>query len=309
MTVTSLFLNNDNATAFQQIVETIGNASLGLHISGENGLGKEAIVRLLYARSHYRGYPFIKVNCPVLNVPDASSDQPCIGEVTSPTANSSFSLFRLFHQGVLYLHAVDELAEELQTRLLTLIRRKAVSSGFPMGRSTKGMLILSTSSRSLEACVADGTFNPALGELLSGLSIHIPPLRHSPERIGPLIGYFLSNRLHEWGANRSRPSVSQMARMQAYPWPGNIKELFGVVQRAAHGGDWEAVVRTLEHKEREMTDYTAINLTPDGVALMPDFEITQGRLFHSLSERLPDDEMGLMDLLIYEEVISNNKMH
>ena len=82
-----------------------------------------------------------------------------------------------------------------------------------------------------------------------------------------------------------------------------------MVQRAAHGSDWEAAVRSLENRERKGTDYTGINLTPDGVALMPDFEITQGRLLDSLSKRLPNEEMGLMDLLIYEEVISNNKPH
>ena len=55
-----------------------------------------------------------------------------------------------------------------------------------------------------------------------------------------------------------------------------------------------------------MEDYATINLTPDGIALMPDFEITQGRMLKRLSERVPADELGLMDLVIYEEVIANN---
>lgn len=59
----------------------------------------------------------------------------------------------------------------------------------------------------------------------------------------------------------------------------------------------------------DVDEHAALNLTPDGVALMADFEITQGRLLESLSERLPTEEMGLMDLLIYEETLANHKLH
>jgi len=302
--------NHDNAAAFHQIIATISSASLGLHLSGERGLGKETIIRLLYADSPYRGYPFIKVNCPALSGTDAAGDKPCFGEADARTANGRFSLFRLFHQGVLYLHAVDELARDLQERLLGLIRRKVVASGFPAGASRRGILILSTAPRPLEACVAAGRFDATLCELLSGLSIHIPPLRHSPERIVPLVNYYLdSGLLGERCGGRSRPTRAQLARLRAYPWPGNVKELVGVVRHALHTGDWDAALRLLGPNKGSGGDYASVNLTPEGVSLMPDFEITQGRLLESLSATQPFEEMGLMDWLIYEEVLTNNKLH
>ena len=306
----SPFLSNDNAAFFGNIVETLGKGSLGLQLSGEKGLGKEAIVRMLYARSPYRGYPFIKVNCPMLSGNNPSEDSPCITEAGSQPNNSSFSLFRLFHQGVLYLHAVDELDMELQARLLTMIERKFISCGSASGGSTGGMLIFSTSTRPLDACVASGTFYPALGELLSGVSIHIPPLRHSPERIGPLANYFLKRCIFREGyGSFSQPSGAHLALMSAYRWPGNVQELQGVVRQALRFKDWDAALDRLTHRNGAVDDYAAINLTPDGVALMPDFEITQGRMLKRLSERVPADELGLMDLVIYEEVIANKKMH
>lgn len=304
------FADSGNAAAFEQIIEAISRASLGLHVSGEKGLGKEAIVRLMYARSHYRGYPFIKVNCPVLSDPVASPDKPCIGRMASVPSNSSFSMFRLFHQGVLYLHGVDELCPELQRHLLTLIRRKAASADRPMSRkAARGMLILSTSTRPLDACVGTGSFDPNLCELLSGLSIHIPPLRRSPERIGPLVDYFMKISLREWRPDRAKPSTVHLARLRNHPWPGNLKELLRVVQRALRDNDWDDAIRSLSRSGNEAADYSTINLTPDGIALMPDFEINQGSLLESLSERYSKEEMGLMDLLIYEEVMANNIRH
>ena len=127
-TVTLPLLSHDNSTAIGAVIETLGNASSGLVVSGEKGLGKEAIVRLLYARSPFRGYPFIKVNCPMLSNSGEDDETPCMGETMSHPNQSSFSLFRLFHQGVLYLHAVDELTAPLQERLLALIKRKFMSA-------------------------------------------------------------------------------------------------------------------------------------------------------------------------------------
>jgi hypothetical protein len=94
--VISPVLNTDQANLVHKIIETIGIASLGVHMSGEHGLGKEAVVRLLYARSPRRGTPFIKVNCPMLSVPHGSDHTPCINPVASCQDNSSLNLLRFF---------------------------------------------------------------------------------------------------------------------------------------------------------------------------------------------------------------------
>ena len=95
--------------------------------------------------------------------------------------------------------------------------------------------------------------------------------------------------------------------MSAYRWPGNVQELQAVVRQALKFNDWDAAIDRLNRRNAAVDDYATINLTPDGVALMPDFEITQGRMLKRLSERVPADELGLMDLVIYEEVIANKK--
>ncbi|WP_319404721.1 sigma 54-interacting transcriptional regulator [uncultured Desulfosarcina sp.] len=302
--------NTDNAGIFYTIIETMGNASLGLHLSGEKGLGKEAMVRLLYDRSPHRGTPFIKVNCPMLSVPDGNGNTPCFNQVAPRKNVSSFNLFRLFYQGVLYLHSVDEMDMALQGSLLALVNRKFQSSPFSSSRTKGGLLIFSTSTRPLEDCVAAGTFNPKLCELLSGLSIHIPPLHHSPERISPLVDYFL-NRFarseHQDGF--TYPSAAHMAMMKTHRWPGNVKELQEIVKTALRLNDWDSAINMLNRTENPMDSYSTVDLSIDGVSLMPDFEIRKGRLLELLEERIPAEEMGLMDLVIYEGAVSPTKMN
>ena len=303
-------LNTDKASVFHKIIETIGNASLGVHLSGEEGLGKEAIVRLLYARSPRRGTPFIKVNCPMLSVNHGSDHTPCFNQITSRQNSSSFNLFRLFHQGVLYLHSVDGMDMELQGRLLALMNRKFQSSPFSSTGPKGGLLIFSTSTRPLDACVAAGTFNPALCELLSGLSIHIPPLRHSLERIAPLVDYFLNRCApHEGHDGFPHPSISHLAMMKTHRWPGNVKELQEIVKTAIRLNNWDSAIDMLNCRGNPVDAYSTVDLSPDAVALMPDFEIKEGRMLERLAESIPDAEMGLMDLAVYEEAMFHNKIN
>ncbi|BBO74313.1 hypothetical protein DSCW_17300 [Desulfosarcina widdelii] len=302
-------MSNDNAAILGRIIETLGSASPGLVVSGEEGLGKEAVIQLLYSRSFLRGYPFIKVNCPMLSDPGENEDSPCIQELSVHPQRSSFSLFRLFHQGVLYFHAVDELAAGLQERLLSLLKRKFLATGSGSGGPQRHLAIFSTATRPLESCVSEGSFHPDLCALLSGVTVHIPPLRQCPERIGSLVGYFLKRlALRDGRGTFPRPTAAHLARMHTHRWPGNLRELQAVVSRAIQSGDWDvAIDDVLRHGRKD--SYAVVNLTADSVALMPHFEITQGNMLERLSEKVPAEELGLMDLVLYEEIVANNNMN
>ena len=308
--VTSPLLNSDNAAALGALIDTLENASPGMVISGEDGLGKEAVVQMLYGRSSLRGYPFIKVNCPILSGSEKTGESPCINEIYAHPNHSHLSLFRMFHQGVLYLHRVDELERELQKRLLSILKRKFSTVGAGSGSVPSQVAIFSTASRPLSDRVSDGSFHPDLCDLLSGVSVHIPPLRHSPERIADLVDYFLKqSAMREKVGRYTRPSFPHLIRMRAYPWPGNVRELQALVKRAVRFNDWDAALATLNDDGEGQDDYTITHLTPESVALMPHFEITCGSMLDDLSEKTPSEELGLMDLVWYEEMVASNKMH
>lgn len=301
-------LSGGNAAILDDIIETLGSASPSLVVSGEDGVGREAIVQRMYERSFFRGYPFIKVNCPMLSLPDENDDSPCIREISSHSQRSSFSLFRLFHQGVLYFHAVDELATGLQERLLHLMKRKFLAVEPGSGGWHRHLAIFSTATRPLEACVSEGRFHPDLCGLLSGVTVTIPPLRKCPERIGSLVEHFLKRRgLREGIFTFPHPTAVHLARMRAHRWPGNIRELQAVVNRAIQSNDWDDAIDTL-HQNRE-DPHAAVNLTTDSLTLMPHFEITQGNMLDQLSEKIPAEELGLMDLVLYEGIVANNNMN
>jgi DNA-binding NtrC family response regulator len=99
-----------------------------------------------------------------------------------------------------------------------------------------------------------------------------------------------------------------MARMRNHCWPGNIRELQAVVSRAIQSNDWDAAIDDILHHGKK-DGYAVVNLTADSVALMPHFEITQGNMLERLSEKIPSEELGLMDLVLYEEIVANNNMN
>ena len=308
--MTSPLLSSDNATVLESIIDSLGHASPGLMISGEEGLGKEAIVQMLYGQSSLRGYPFIKINCPILSGPTESDSTPCVKEVSTHPNHSSFSLFRMFHQGVIYLHRVDELAHRLQERLLAIIRRKFLAAAAASGTRPKQVAIFSTALRPLPTCVSEGAFHPDLCDLLSGVSIHIPPLRKQTERIVDLVDYFLKRfAMRERVGRFPRPSFSHLAKLQSYHWPGNIRELQALVRHAVRSNDWDAALAVFTSGQRGKDDYLATHLTPESIALMPHFEVTRDSMLEQLSDKIAPEELGLMDLVLYEEMVANNKMH
>ena len=308
--MTSPLLSSDNATVLGSIIDLLGNASLCLTISGEGGLGKEAIVQMLYGRSCLHGYPFIKVNCPILSSPAETGAPPCAKEISSHPNHSSLSLFRMFHQGVLYLHRVDTLAYELQKRLVSIIKRKFLSTGSASSGSSQQVALFSTASRTLSSCVSDGSFHPELSDLLSGVSVHIPPLRKSPERISELVSYFLKrSAMREKVGRFPRPSFPHLVKLRSHRWPGNVRELQELVRRAVRFNDWDAALATLNGGEGLKSNPGATHLTPESVALMPHFEVTHGSMLEQLSTKMDPEELGLMDLVLYEEMVANNKMH
>jgi two-component system nitrogen regulation response regulator GlnG len=288
----------------------MGNASLAVQLSGEKGLCKEAIVRMLYARSAQCGTPFVKVNCPVLSGTSEGGHSPCIKPAGDQANVSSFRLFRLFHQGVLYLHTVDQMDMDMQARLLALLKRKFLAFDFSSDSPKAGMLVFSTSIHPLESRVAAGRFNPELCELLSGLSIHIPPLRHSIDRIPLLLDYFIDRYAAGMGPGRAKkPSRVHLKSMQAYPWPGNVAELQEMIRSALRRG-WDAAIGLLKQRARVVDAFHPPDLiSPADVALMPDFEIRQGSMLKRLAEKTRIEEIGLMDLVACDAVMGANKMN
>ena len=290
------YLTAANAIILERIVRTMGTVDLGLNIYGEHGLGKEALIRLIHTRSPHCKRPFFKVNCPQLITEDRRGR---VISLTEPGFTGSH-LFRRLFDGVLYLHAVDELDKVLQQNLLTLIRRRLRKTPHrERSNGTGGLLILSTATRSLEQCVAAGRFNAELYRWLSGLSIHVAPLHRCPERIAALVDSFIGRFSPSIRSGPPRrPCRTVMKKLCAHRWPGNVKQLQTVVETAVRLNDWQAALRISADGVGASRGGQAADLPSGCVVRVPEFGIRYGRLSGYLEEKLGEEEMGLMDLVM-----------
>jgi DNA-binding NtrC family response regulator len=216
------------------MLDTIAPTMLSVVLLGETGVGKEVIAEALVQRSTRRNAPFIRLNCGAL--PETLLEAELFGSEKGAYTGATHSkkgLFEAADGGTLFLDEVGDMSPGTQTKLL-----RALESGevFRLGSSTPRKVdvrFLSASNRDLRQLVASGSFRPDLFFRLNGITLTLPPLRCRPTEILPLARYFLAHSALALGRRAVGLSHEAEVLLQAHPWPGNIRELRNVIQRAA----------------------------------------------------------------------------
>jgi transcriptional regulator with GAF, ATPase, and Fis domain len=200
---------------------------------GETGTGKELLARAIHARSKRAEAPLITVNCAAL--PSSLVESELFGhEKGAFTGATSVRLgrFELADGGTLFLDEVGELAEEIQAKLLRVLESGEFERvGAVRSRKVDVRLIAAT-NRPLESDARNGSFRADLYYRLSIFPITVPPLRERREDIPLLTWEIIHRRQHELGRRIEQVSDSAMQALCRYAWPGNIRELSNVIERA-----------------------------------------------------------------------------
>jgi len=210
------------------LIQAVAPTPTTVLITGESGSGKECVARTLHELSGRSG-PLVIFDAAVTNPEMIRND--LFGHVKGAFTGASTSregAFRQAHRGTLFIDEIGELPLDLQPRLLRVLENREV---IPIGSDQPvpvDVRVVAATHRHLAAMVQEGTFRADLFYRLSVLLVSVPPLREIPEDIPLLVKYFLS-RLN---VNR-RVSVEAMQVLQRYLWPGNIRELRNVLERAA----------------------------------------------------------------------------
>jgi two-component system, response regulator FlrC len=201
---------------------------------GESGTGKEVLARFIHARSPRAAGPWVAVNCAAL--PADLLESELFGHERGAFTGASERRAGKFEQasgGTLLLDEISELPLPLQAKLLRAIQEREVDRVGGQRPVPVDVRIVGTSNRDLAAMVRDGAFRSDLYYRLNVFPIVIPPLRDRAADVAPLAERLLADAAEALG--RERPAISQAARdsLLAHPFPGNVRELRNLLERAA----------------------------------------------------------------------------
>jgi two-component system response regulator FlrC len=213
-------------------------------ITGESGTGKEVMARYLHRHSPRAGKPFVAINCAA--IPDNLLESTLFGHEKGAFTGATSSQPGKFEQadgGTLLLDEISEMPLALQAKLLRVLQEREVERVGGRAPIPVDVRIIATSNRDMEAEVAAGRFRGDLYYRLNVFPLHLPPLRSRREDIVPLARHILARLAAQGGRPGLAFSAQAERELTLYPWPGNIRELENVIQRAlilAPGGLIEA---------------------------------------------------------------------
>ncbi len=203
-----------------------------VYLSGESGTGKELAARLIHELGPRAEGPFVPVNCGA--IPAELMESELFGHVkgsfTGATADKE-GLFQAAQGGTLFLDEVAELPLPMQVKLLRAIQEKAVRPVGAQREQPVDVRILSATHKDLSALVEAGQFRQDLYYRINVIELRIPPLRERPGDI-PLLTTHILERLCPDPATRPRIDRAALARLESHSFPGNVRELENVLERA-----------------------------------------------------------------------------
>lgn len=214
-------------------VEKVAPSDSTALILGETGTGKELIARALHKRSRRSTRAFIRVNCAA--IPQSLIASELFGHEKGAFTGAlqrRLGRFEAADGGTLFLDEIGELAMETQIALLRVLQEREferVGSNHPVKVDVR---LITATNRDLQAAVAAGTFRQDLFYRLNVFPIAVPPLRDRAEDIPLLVEYFVGRYANAAGKKVRRIGKDTLEALRAYQWPGNIRELQNVVERA-----------------------------------------------------------------------------
>lgn len=224
------------SAAMRQIMEQIERIAPTSHtviITGESGVGKEIMARLIHEHSPRRNSPFISINCAA--VPHELLETELFGHVkgafTGAIAHKK-GLFEAAHEGTLFLDEIGDMPTEMQAKLLRVLENCVIR---PIGATHEvevNVRLIAATNQNLSEKVQQGRFREDLYYRLHVFHIPIPPLRERPEDILPLARFFLNKhaRALQRPIQGLPPETADI--LFRYPWPGNVRELENAIVRS-----------------------------------------------------------------------------
>jgi two-component system response regulator AtoC len=212
------------------LVRKVATTNAIVLVTGESGTGKELVANTIHRFSLRQGGPFIDISCAAIQETLLESElfgyEP--GAFTG-ARKRKLGLLELAHGGTLFLDEIGEMSLTLQSKLLRVLETQTF---FRVGGTKKvevDVRIITATNRELDQSVAQGRFRSDLLFRINNFTIKLPPLRERPEDIPPLAEHFLARAS---GGSDRHLGVDAMQVLMNYSWPGNVREMKNVIERA-----------------------------------------------------------------------------
>ena len=214
-------------------VEVVAPLDSTVLILGETGSGKELVARAIHDRSSRKGRPLVKVNCGAISAGLVESELfgHVKGAFTGALANRD-GRFKLADGGTLFLDEIGELPLDMQVKILRVLQEQEFE---PIGSSRTlrvDIRIIAATNRDLEVAIREMRFRQDLFYRLNVFPLKVPPLRERVGDVRLLVMFFLAKFNKKFGKKVDRIPPETMQRLVNYHWPGNIRELQNVIERA-----------------------------------------------------------------------------
>ena len=255
------------------LVKQVSSSKSTILISGESGTGKELIARAIHQNSPRSEKPFVAVSCGA--IPENLLESELFGHIkgafTGAIANK-IGLFELADTGTLFLDEIGELPLLIQVKLLRVLQEKQFKRVGGVKDISVDVRIIAATNRDLRKMVEENTFREDLFYRLNVIPIHIPPLRERKEDIPALADHFLAKYNREIGKHFTHITEAARQQLQAYDWPGNIRELENTIERAV-ALETETVIdvaslpETIRGTLPQLTAIIPAEIPPEGIYL------------------------------------------
>ncbi len=224
---------SDALCAVLGAVEVVAPTEATVLILGETGTGKELIARAIHSRGSRKNQPLIKVNC--ATIPKTLVESELFGHERGSftgALSKRIGRFELADGGTIFLDEIGDLDLELQSKLLRVLQEGEFERIGSNDTRKVNVRVVAATNRDLEHSVNQGTFRRDLYHRLRVVPLQLPPLRERKEDIPLLVTAFVAKHQATLGKNSEKIPTRVMTTLQAYDWPGNIRELEHVVERA-----------------------------------------------------------------------------
>lgn len=226
-----------------EIIDRISSSSPTVLIQGESGTGKELVANVIHQNSIRSDRPFIPVNCGA--IAEGLLESELFGHVKGAftgAVKDNIGLFKAAHGGTIFLDEIAEVQPSLQVKLLRALQERKIR---PVGGTREGDIdvrVIAATNRNLEEAIRNKSFRKDLFYRLDVISINMPPLREIKDDIPNLVHHFIKKFSKDGHRQVTRVAPEVMDLLMRYNWPGNVRQLENIIERAFALGQGDTIL-------------------------------------------------------------------